>query len=55
MGQILGPLVVTPLLHHGYHQALVLAALVVLAAAGAAAVLRIGFPHHLAVARSTVP
>ncbi len=55
VGQILGPLVVTPLLHHGYHQTLVLAALVVLAAAGAAAVLRIGFPHHLAVARSTVP
>ncbi|MFF0052372.1 MULTISPECIES: YbfB/YjiJ family MFS transporter [Streptomyces] len=54
VGQILGPLVVTPLLHHGYHQALVLAALVVLAAAGAAVVLRIGFPHHMAVAR-TVP
>lgn len=55
VGQILGPLVVTPLLHHGYHQALVLAALVVLTAAGAAAVLRIGFPHHMAVVRSTVP
>ncbi|MDX3768371.1 YbfB/YjiJ family MFS transporter [Streptomyces sp. AK08-01B] len=55
VGQILGPLVVTPLLHHGYHQALILAALVVLAAAGAAAVLRIGFPHHMAVVRSTVP
>ncbi|MFF5278513.1 YbfB/YjiJ family MFS transporter [Streptomyces sp. NPDC000133] len=55
VGQILGPSVVTPLLHHGYHQALILAALVVLAAAGAAAVLRIGFPHHMAVVRSTVP
>lgn len=55
VGQILGPLVVTPLLHHGYHQALILAALVVLAAAGAAAVLRIGFPHHMTVVRSTVP
>ncbi|MET8331344.1 YbfB/YjiJ family MFS transporter [Streptomyces sp. NPDC005181] len=55
VGQILGPLVVTPLLHHGYHHALILAALVVLAAAVAAAVLRIGFPHHMAVVRSTVP
>ncbi|MFF0291154.1 YbfB/YjiJ family MFS transporter [Streptomyces sp. NPDC005262] len=54
-GQILGPLVVTPLLHHGYHQALILAALVVLTAAGASAVLRIGFPHHIAVVRSTGP
>ncbi len=47
VGQILGPLAVTPLLHHGYHQALVLAAAVVLAAALAAFVLRFGFPHHL--------
>ncbi|KUN82550.1 MFS transporter [Streptomyces bungoensis] len=47
VGQILGPLAVAPLLHHGYHQALVLAAFVVLAAALAAFVLRIGFPHHL--------
>jgi hypothetical protein len=44
-GQILGPLVVTPLLHHGYHQALVLGALVVALAAVAAGVLRIGFPR----------
>ncbi|QHA09402.1 YbfB/YjiJ family MFS transporter [Streptomyces broussonetiae] len=51
VGQILGPLAVTPLLRHGYHQALILAAAVVLAAAAAAAVLRIGFPHHEAVAR----
>ncbi|MCO6000012.1 YbfB/YjiJ family MFS transporter [Actinoallomurus rhizosphaericola] len=47
VGQILGPLAVTPLLHHGYHQALLLAAVVVLAAATAAAVLRVGFPHHM--------
>ncbi|WP_406446264.1 YbfB/YjiJ family MFS transporter [Streptomyces sp. NBC_00631] len=47
VGQILGPLVVAPLLRHGYQQALLLAALVVLAAALAAAVLRIGFPHHM--------
>jgi MFS family permease len=49
-GQVLGPLVVTPLLHHGYHQALLLAALVVLAAAAAAGILRIGFPHLLPAA-----
>ncbi|CAG6392258.1 Putative MFS family arabinose efflux permease [Actinacidiphila cocklensis] len=57
VGQILGPLAVTPLLHHGYHQALLLAAAVVLAAAAAAALLRVGFPHatvvvHRAAART---
>ncbi|MEU6141823.1 YbfB/YjiJ family MFS transporter [Streptomyces sp. NPDC047081] len=55
VGQILGPLVVAPLLHHGYHGALLLAALVVLAAAAGAAVLRIGFPHHMVVVRHTNP
>jgi hypothetical protein len=40
IGQILGPLVVTPLLR----QALLLASLIVLAAAAAAAALRIGYP-----------
>jgi len=45
VGQILGPLIVTPLLHHGYHLALLVAAVVILAAAGAAVVLRIGFPQ----------
>jgi MFS family permease len=50
VGQILGPLVVTPLLHHGYHEALLLAAVVVLVAAVAAGVLRIGFPHLLPAA-----
>lgn len=49
VGQILGPSAVTPLLHHGYHQALILASVVVLAAAGAAAVLRVGFPHAMPV------
>jgi MFS family permease len=44
VGQILGPLVVTPLLHHGYHQALLVGAVVVLAAAIAAAALRVKFP-----------
>ncbi|MEU1622226.1 YbfB/YjiJ family MFS transporter [Streptomyces sp. NPDC005722] len=47
VGQILGPLAVEPLLRHGYRQALVLAALVVLAAAAAAFALRIGFPHRM--------
>ncbi|WP_236791070.1 YbfB/YjiJ family MFS transporter [Amycolatopsis sp. GM8] len=47
LGQILGPLVAAPLLRHGYHQALVLGALIVLAAAGAAGLLRIGFPHRM--------
>ncbi|MFI8209417.1 YbfB/YjiJ family MFS transporter [Streptomyces werraensis] len=45
VGQILGPLVASPLLRHGYHQALLLSAGVVLAAALAAFLLRIGFPH----------
>lgn len=55
VGQILGPLAVAPLLRHGYHQALILAAVVVLAAAGAAAVLRIGFPNHVMVVRHGAP
>jgi MFS family permease len=44
VGQIAGPLAATPLLHHGYHQALILGALIVLAAALASALLRIGYP-----------
>lgn len=55
VGQILGPLAATPLLHHGYHQALILGALIVLAAAFAAAVLRIGFPHHLTASVMPAP
>ena len=46
VGQILGPLLVTPLLPDGYRVALLAGAAVVLAAAAAAAVLRIGFPHR---------
>ena len=51
-GQILGPLVVTPLLRSasqgsGYRVALLVSAAVVLAAAVAAATLRIGFPHRV--------
>ncbi|MDH6454503.1 MFS family permease [Streptomyces sp. SAI-126] len=58
VGQILGPLLVAPLLHDGhdgYRRALLLAGLVVLVAAGAAAVLRIGFPYHVAAEGPTVP
>ncbi|MGW5661663.1 YbfB/YjiJ family MFS transporter [Streptomyces sp. NPDC003758] len=55
VGQILGPLAVAPLLHHGYRQALLLAAVVVLAGALAAGVLRIGFPHHREVVRGGAP
>ncbi|WUC40085.1 YbfB/YjiJ family MFS transporter [Streptomyces sp. NBC_00557] len=53
VGQMLGPPVVTPLLRHGYHQALLLAAAVVLAAAAAAAVLRAGFPGRTTTGRAT--
>jgi MFS family permease len=55
VGQILGPLAVTPLLRHGYHQALILPAVVVLVAAMAAGVLRIGFPHQVSPARNVAP
>ena len=47
IGQILGPLVVKPLLHDGYHDALLVGAAIVLAAAVAAAALRVGFPHRV--------
>jgi MFS family permease len=49
VGQVLGPLVAAPLLHHGYRRALALAAVTVLAAALAALVLRVRFPHHMPV------
>ncbi|WP_328333326.1 YbfB/YjiJ family MFS transporter [Kribbella sp. NBC_00382] len=47
IGQIIGPLAVTPLLHNGYHQALLIAAAIVTLAAVAAGALRHHFPHHL--------
>ena len=46
-GQILGPLAVTPFLHNGYHQALLIGAGLVTVAAIAAGALRHRFPHHL--------
>ncbi|MDQ0790354.1 putative MFS family arabinose efflux permease [Streptomyces sp. B3I8] len=49
VGQILGPLVAAPLLHHGYRRALALAAVTVLVAALAALVLRVRFPHRMPV------
>ncbi|HTU73960.1 MAG TPA: YbfB/YjiJ family MFS transporter [Trebonia sp.] len=47
IGQILGPLVVKPLLHDGYHDALLVGAAIVLASAAAAAALRVRFPHRV--------
>jgi MFS family permease len=47
VGQILGPLVVKPLLQGGYRDALLVAAAIVLAAAAAAVALRIRFPHRV--------
>ncbi|HSY15484.1 MAG TPA: YbfB/YjiJ family MFS transporter [Jatrophihabitantaceae bacterium] len=47
VGQILGPVIATPLVHNGYHVALLVGAALVLAAALAAAVLRIRFPHRV--------
>jgi MFS family permease len=49
VGQILGPLIVTPLLSSGYHVALLVAAAIVLAAAVAAAALRAGYPHQVGI------
>ncbi|HEX4290965.1 MAG TPA: YbfB/YjiJ family MFS transporter [Trebonia sp.] len=45
IGQVLGPLVVEPTLHGGYHQALLVGAGLVLAAGLGAALLRVRFPH----------
>jgi predicted MFS family arabinose efflux permease len=44
IGQVLGPLVVEPTLHGGYHQALLVGAGLVLVAGVGSALLRIGFP-----------
>ncbi len=47
VGQILGPLLVTPLLNHGYHDALLLGAATVGLAALAAIFLGLRFPHRV--------
>ena len=54
VGQILGPLVVTPLLRDGYRDALLLGSAVVFAAAVAAAALRYRFPSDLDAGPRTV-
>jgi MFS family permease len=46
VGQIVGPLIVTPLVRNGYHQALLVGAAIVVASAVAAAALRVRFPHQ---------
>lgn len=46
-GQILGPLIVKPLLSGGYRDALLVGAVIVLASAVAAAALRFRFPHRV--------
>jgi predicted MFS family arabinose efflux permease len=50
VGQILGPLVVTPLIGHGYHTALLTGGAIAVAAALAAGVLRAGFPRDAGAA-----
>jgi hypothetical protein len=45
IGQILGPLAVTPLLHHGFRLALLVSAVVVTGAAVTAVWLRLGCPE----------
>jgi predicted MFS family arabinose efflux permease len=47
VGQLLGPLVVKPLLSNGYRDALLVGAVIVLASAVAAAALRVRFPHRV--------
>jgi MFS family permease len=47
VGQIAGPLLVTPLLHNGYHEALLIAGAILLLAATTAGIARRRFPHHL--------
>jgi MFS family permease len=44
VGQIVGPLLVTPLLHNGFRQALIVSAVIVLVAAATALWLRLGCP-----------
>ena len=47
VGQIAGPVLVTPMLHHSYQPALLTGAAIVAVAAMAALVLRYRFPHPL--------
>src|SRR5579862_652560 len=54
VGQIAGPVLVTPLLHHSYQPALLASATIVTVAAVAALMLRHRFPHHLGPVPSRV-
>ena len=54
VGQIAGPVLVTPMLHHSYQPALLAGAAIVTVAAVAALVLRHRFPHHLGPVPSRV-
>ncbi len=54
VGQIAGPVLVTPTLHHSYQPALLAGAAIVAAAAVAALVLRHRFPHQLGPVPSRV-
>jgi MFS family permease len=54
VGQIAGPVLVTPLLHHSYQPALLASAAIVTVAAVAALMLRHRFPHHLGPVPSRV-
>ena len=54
VGQIAGPVLVTPLLHHSYQPALLAGAAIVTVAAVAALMLRHRFPHHLGPVPSRV-
>jgi hypothetical protein len=54
LGQIAGPLLVTPMLQHSYQPALLAGGVIVAAAAVAALALRHRFPHHLGPVPSRV-
>ena len=54
VGQIAGPVLVTPMLDHSYQPALLAGAVIVAVAAVAALVLRYRFPHHLGPVPSRV-
>jgi MFS family permease len=54
VGQIAGPILVTPMLHHSYQPALLAGAAIVAVAAVAALVLRYRFPHDLGPVPSRV-
>ena len=54
VGQIAGPALVTPMLHHSYQPALLTGAAIVAVASVAALVLRYRFPHHLGPVPSRV-